>query len=77
MKKGRHRRYEEARAFKRSSTEFDDFGSSSDDPCDECGALPGEECALVRAGAKPWCEYRTTPVKVEGAATSAEDLFPS
>ena len=42
MKKGRHRRFEEARAFKLRSVE----GRS--EPCAECGAGPGAEHAS-------WC----------------------
>ncbi|HLH45875.1 MAG TPA: hypothetical protein VKV25_01875 [Acidimicrobiales bacterium] len=41
MKKGRHRRFEEARALKRSNEELVE-------PCAECGAKPGSEHAA-------WC----------------------
>jgi hypothetical protein len=41
VKKGRHRRFEEARALKRSNEELDE-------PCAECGAKPGSEHAT-------WC----------------------
>lgn len=41
MKKGRHRRFEEARALKRT-TEI------TDEPCAECGAVPGADHAS-------WC----------------------
>ena len=41
MKKGRHRRFEEARALKRSTEEFVE-------PCAECGAVPGADHAS-------WC----------------------
>lgn len=41
MKKGRHRRFEEARALKRSNEEMNE-------PCPECGARPGSEHAS-------WC----------------------
>ncbi len=41
MKKGRHRRFEEARALKRSTEEIVE-------PCAECGALPGDDHAS-------WC----------------------
>ena len=41
MKKGRHRRFEEARALKRSTEEFVE-------PCAECGAEPGADHAS-------WC----------------------
>jgi hypothetical protein len=43
VKKGRHRRFEEARALKRSN-EVDS------EPCPECSALPGREHAS-------WCLY--------------------
>ena len=41
MKKGRHRRFEEARALKRSN-------EVTVEPCPECGAEPGDEHAS-------WC----------------------
>lgn len=44
MKKGRHRRFEEARALKRSDTGIDIsdiFDEKPPEPCDECGAKPG------------------------------------
>ena len=43
MKKGRHRRFEEARALKRST-------EPRIEPCPECGAVPGDEHAS-------WCLY--------------------
>ncbi len=42
MKKGRHRRFEEARAFKLRSSE------GATEPCPECGAAPDGEHAS-------WC----------------------
>ena len=51
MKKGRHRRFEEARALKRSDTNIDIadiFEEAPAEPCDECGAKPGVEHAS-------WC----------------------
>jgi hypothetical protein len=53
VKKGRHRRYEEARALKRTDDGFNDFLSPSDAPCVECLGLPGEHkswCALADTG---------------------------
>ena len=41
MKKGRHRRFEEARALKRSTEVISE-------PCAECGAAPGDDHAS-------WC----------------------
>lgn len=52
MKKGRHRRFEEARALKRSSGPGIDiagiFGEDPPEPCEECGAEPGDKHAS-------WC----------------------
>lgn len=52
VKKGRHRRYEEARAVKRTSTELqlDDVGFKTVEPCPECGSEPGLEHAS-------WCMH--------------------
>ena len=43
VKKGRHRRFEEARALKRST-------EPRIEPCPECGAAPGDDHAS-------WCLY--------------------
>ena len=50
VKKGRHRRYEEARAVKHTSAplQLDDVGFVQVEPCPECGAEPGTEHAT-------WC----------------------
>ena len=51
VKKGRHRRFEEARALKRSDGDLDIdaiFEERSNEPCPECGAEPGAEHAS-------WC----------------------
>ena len=49
MKKGRHRRFEEARALKRTSLDDDEMAERADEePCDECGAQPGHDHAS-------WC----------------------
>lgn len=56
MKKGRHRRFEEARALKRSNEDLEDvvpdvFGEQVGtlaEPCAECGAQGGAEHAS-------WC----------------------
>ena len=47
MKKGRHRRYEEARELKRSSEpSFNDLIDRADErSCPECGADPGHDHA--------------------------------
>ena len=44
MKKGRHRRFEEARALK----QYNEVGVLDEEPCVECGAEPGDEHAS-------WC----------------------
>ena len=50
MKKGRHRRFEEARALKRTTDlDIDEiFERANAEPCPECGAQPGTEHAS-------WC----------------------
>ncbi|WP_208028623.1 MULTISPECIES: hypothetical protein [Rhabdothermincola] len=50
MKKGRHRRFEEARALKRSTEgDLDALLDARDaEPCPECGAEPGHDH-------KSWC----------------------
>lgn len=52
MKKGRHRRFEEARALKRSdSLDLSAIFDPADaEPCPECGADPGASHAT-------WCLY--------------------
>lgn len=49
MKKGRHRRFEEARALKRSNEgDIEDIFGNAPRRCDECGADPGDPHAS-------WC----------------------
>jgi hypothetical protein len=50
VKKGRHRRFEEARALKRSNDLdiSDIFAPADAEPCAECGAEPGDDHAA-------WC----------------------
>lgn len=52
MKKGRHRRFEEARALKRSNEgDIDAILDARDaEPCPECDAPPGHDHAS-------WCLY--------------------
>ncbi|MCY3786209.1 MAG: hypothetical protein OXG47_05725 [bacterium] len=50
MKKGRHRRYEEARALKRTSDSFDELFEDDEEPCPECAALPGHDH-------RAWCAH--------------------
>ena len=69
MKKGRHRRYEEARALKHTSDEFDEFFEDNEEPCVECSALPG-------ADHKSWCVLGAQLAEAPVAAED-EDLFPS
>ena len=67
MKKGRHRRYEEARALKRTTDGFDDFLAPSDEPCVECSGLPGEH--------KSWCQLADAANSAIGDDPAS--LFPS
>ena len=60
MKKGRHRRFEEARALKRST-------EPRVEPCPECGALPGDEHAS-------WCLH--DEVDEDGDEEEDEDDTP-
>ncbi len=64
MKKGRHRRYEEARALKQTSDSFESLFEDDEEPCPECAALPGHDH-------RTWCALR---VEVEPEEES--DLFP-
>ena len=48
MKKGRHRRFEEARALKQLSTADESRTARASEPCAECGASPGSAHAS-------WC----------------------
>ena len=48
MKKGRHRRFEEARALKRTSDDLESLLEGPNEPCPECGAEPGDDHAS-------WC----------------------
>ena len=52
VKKGRHRRFEEARALKRTT-------EPRVEPCPECGAVPGDEHAS-------WCLYEEAEDDGEG-----------
>lgn len=66
MKKGRHRRFEEARAFKFRTTEL------APEPCPECEADPEDDHA-------PWClateedDFEDGPGGRAEGAPSAED----
>jgi len=66
VKKGRHRRYEEARALKRADDGFNEFLDSSEEPCVECGSLPGDH--------KSWCGLAEDDAP---RGDTAQDLFPS
>ena len=54
VKKGRHRRYEEARALKQTGDDLDRLFADADVPCPECNALSGEDhkdwCAAPNSG---------------------------
>lgn len=70
MKKGRHRRYEEARSLKHTSDGLDMLFNDHEEPCPECEALPGQDH-------KSWC-MNASAVKEPIAEAGAEegDLFP-
>lgn len=55
VKKGRHRRFEEARALKHTTSQaFDELLSGGrEEPCPECDALPGADHAS-------WCRFEET-----------------
>ena len=57
MKKGRHRRFEEARALKRLN---DSEEPPEPEPCVECGSEPGDEHAS-------WCLAGEESLDDEGA----------
>ena len=65
MKKGRHRRFEEARALKQSTDplgidlDLDDAPKAKAEPCPECGAAPGADHAS-------WCMYTEVDEGEEG-----------
>jgi hypothetical protein len=48
VKKGRHRRFEEARALKQLTADEEPRPKTSSEPCPECAAAPGAEHAS-------WC----------------------
>ncbi len=73
MKKGRHRRYIEARELKHQSDEFDEFFADNEAPCTECEALPGQDH-------KFWCLQADSAAPVDPTLEDDEatgDLFPS
>jgi len=72
VKKGRHRRYEEARALKHTSDEFDEFFEDNEEPCEECAALPGHDH-------KSWCVLgkQLAQARLIAEDDEDEDLFPS
>lgn len=59
VKKGRHRRFEEARALKRST-------EPRVEPCPECGAMPGDEHAS-------WCLYEEAEDDADEGGPEADD----
>ncbi|MDQ3979889.1 MAG: hypothetical protein M3314_10085 [Actinomycetota bacterium] len=58
MKKGRHRRFEEARALKRST-------EGIVEPCPECGAAPDDDHAS-------WCLFEEEDEEDEGGPAFGE-----
>ena len=59
MKKGRHRRFEEARALKRTN-------EIEAEPCAECGAAPGADHAS-------WCLAEVEDEELDPAEAEAEE----
>ena len=59
VKKGRHRRFEEARALKRST-------EPRVEPCPECGAMPDDEHAS-------WCLYEEAEDDGDGDDADGDD----
>jgi hypothetical protein len=59
VKKGRHRRFEEARSLKRSI-------EVTAEPCPECGAEPDEDHAS-------WCLYESEELEDEEEAEKEEE----
>ena len=69
VKKGRHRRYEEARALKRTSDDLDQLLETPDaEPCPECGVIPG----LQRPPS--WCMAPGCVAIREQETTASNDL---
>lgn len=70
MKKGRHRRFEEARALKRST-------ETIVEPCAECGAEPGGEhaswCLAMEDEEEEFMANESAPESVGGADRSRLD----
>jgi hypothetical protein len=61
LKKGRHRRFEEARALKRTNDNLDAILDARDaEPCPECGAVPGHDHSS-------WCMYDAEAERDESA----------
>ena len=58
VKKGRHRRFEEARSLKRSI-------EVTVEPCPECGAMPPDEEHAA------WCLYESEDLEEEEEETGA------
>lgn len=67
MKKGRHRRYEEARALKHTSDALDLLFSDDEEPCPECEALPGQDH-------KSWCLRGSGAAAADDAPDESDDL---
>jgi hypothetical protein len=76
VKKGRHRRYEEARSLKRTSDDFDRQFEDDEEPCLECGALPGQDHKI-------WCALEEVEASAEldrgesVESNESDGLFPS
>lgn len=74
MKKGRHRRFEEARALKRSNAvDLEELDARDAEPCAECGGIYGLNQASWCPGA-PECEAAARFEAASGGASWADDL---
>ena len=75
MKKGRHRRFEEARALKHTTTDLDEvFGSKRDERCAECGGIYGVNQASWCPGA-PECESAVRYLENQAALEDDDDEY--
>lgn len=73
MKKGRHRRFEEARALKRTTTDLAEaFGAGKVEPCAECGGIYGKTQASWCPGA-PECESAVRFLEAEALLDAYDD----
>ncbi len=74
MKKGRHRRFEEARALKRSTTDLAEVFGERDERCAECGGVYGVNQASWCPGA-PECESAVRFLERQAMLDEEDDDF--